>query len=199
LAQAIDRDGVPIFLGGCALGIYGSRGAETLAEDSPPGAGFLAEVCRDWEAATTCQARVATLRTGIVLSPRGGALAAQLPAFQLGGGAVLGRGDQFVSWIGIHDMVSAIHHILMTPALHGPVNLCSPHPLTNRDFGRTLANVLHRPYLLTLPRFALRLLFGEITDEALLASQRAMPAKLLANGYTFANDSLEKTLRTMLP
>lgn len=199
LAEAAARDGVPSFLSGSAVGIYGNRGNEALPETAEPGTGFLADLGRDWEAAAAGPRRVVLLRTGIVLSPKGGALAKQLPAFRLGGGAVLGSGEQIVPWIDIQDMVYTIHHLLMQPEIAGPVNLCAPQAVSNRVFGRTLARVLHRPFLFTAPRFLLRLGLGELADEALLAGQRAQPAALQASGYRFANESLEDALRNMLP
>ena len=197
LAAAVERDGVPIFLSGSAIGCYGDRGDEILNESSPLGDGFLADVCRDWEAASQCNARVVNLRTGVVLSMNGGALAKQLPVFKMGQGAVLGSGRQMLSWIDLQDMVYAINHLLMNP-ISGPVNLCSPQPASNRVFGRVLAKVLHRPYLLTVPPFALRLFFGEMADAALLASQNVRPAKLLDNSFCFSHDDLERSLRTEL-
>ncbi len=197
LAAAVERDGVKVFLSGSAVGGYGDRGDELLTEDSALGSGFLAEVCREWEEASQCRARVVNLRTGIVLSPKAGALAKQLPAFRLGQGAVLGSGTQYTPWIDINDMVYAIHHLLMSD-VRGPVNLCSPSPVTNRVFGRVLARVLRRPYLLTVPPFALRLLFGELADAALLASTQAVPAKLQADGFEFMNAELEPSLRMLL-
>lgn len=189
LATAAARAGVPVFLAASGIGIYGDRGDECLTEDSPLGSGFLADVCRDWEAA--CQpavqagVRVVNLRIGMVLSRRGGALAAQLPAFRWGAGAVLGSGRQWVSWIGIHDLVGVIHHALMTDTLAGPVNAVAPHPVTNREFGRALAQTLQRPYLLTVPAPVLRLLLGEMADELVLPSQRATSDRLARTGFLF--------------
>ncbi|CAN5518438.1 TIGR01777 family oxidoreductase [soil metagenome] len=198
LATAVTRDRVPTFLSGSALGIYGNRGDEVLNEDNTTGTGFLAELAKKWEESAKAEGRVVTLRTGIVLSPQGGALAKQLLPFRLGGGAVLGNGNQFLPWIDLQDIVYTIHHALLTPTLFGPVNLCVPQAVTNREFSRTLARVLNRPLLLTVPGFALRLLFGEMAEEALLASMNAVPAKLLASGFTFAQPTLETSLRTML-
>ena len=190
------------FLSGSAVGIYGDRGDEVLTEESPAGAGFLADLCREGEAATGPAAdagvRVVHLRTGIVLAPRGGALAKQLPAFRAGGGAVLGDGRQWFPWITAGDWVGAVYHVLMTEALAGPVNVTSPNPVTNRDFTRTLARVLRRPALLRLPRFALRVLFGAMADEALLTSLRVVPRKLLDSGFAFDHPELDWALRFVL-
>lgn len=191
-----------VFLSGSAVGFYGDRGDEVLTEGSAGGSGFLADVCREWEAATGPAAdagvRVVHLRTGIVLTPRGGALAKQLPAFRAGGGAVLGGGRQWFPWITSGDWVGAVHHALMSDESTGPVNVTAPEPVTNRDFTRTLARVLRRPALLTLPRPALRVLFGALADEALLASQRAVPGRLLGSGFAFDHPGLEAALRFVL-
>ncbi len=184
------------------MGIYGNRGDEELDESSAPGTGFLADVCKQWEAATepasAAGVRVVNTRIGVVLSPKDGALAKQLPAFRLGAGAVLGSGRQWVSWITLRDVVRAMHHALTTDGLSGPVNLTAPHPVTNREFGRTLARVLRRPFLMTLPTPALRLMFGEIADEALLTSIRVRPRRLLDTGFAFEDPRLEEALRVLL-
>jgi uncharacterized protein (TIGR01777 family) len=191
-----------VFLSASAVGIYGDRGDEELDESSAPGAGFLADVCREWEAATepasAAGVRVVNARIGIVLTPKGGALAAQLPAFRLGAGAVLGGGRQWVSWITINDLGRAVRYCLTTDALAGPVNLVAPHPVTNREFGRTLAKVLRRPFLLTLPAAVLRVMFGKVADEAMLASTRVRPRRLLESGFAFDHPHLENGLRSLL-
>ncbi len=185
-----------------AVGIYGDRGDEELDESSAPGAGFLADVCQEWEAATepasAAGVRVVNARIGIVLTPKGGALAAQLPAFRLGAGAVLGGGRQWVSWITVNDLVRAVRYCLTADALAGPVNLVAPHPVTNREFGRTLAKVLRRPFLMTLPAAVLRVMFGEVADEAMLASTRVRPRRLLESGFAFDHPHLEGGLRFLL-
>ena len=202
VAVACGQVGVKTLLSGSAVGYYGSRGDESLTEDAKPGDDFLAGVCREWEAATapaeSAGVRVVHLRTGVVLSPRGGALAEQLPAFKSGAGAVVGSGEQFVPWVTIGDEVGMIHHCLMTDSVRGPVNLVSPNPVTNREFGRVLAGVLNRPYLLTVPAPALRLLFGELADAALLASCRAVPAKLQASGFVWDHAELKAGLGFVL-
>ena len=181
-----------------AVGYYGDRGDEILVEDSAPGRGFLATLCRDWEAAADpargSGIRVVHLRTGMVLSRTGGALARLLPIFRAGLGGRLANGRQFVSWIGLDDEVEAIHHALTHDAVQGPVNLVSPHPVTNREFTATLGRVLRRPTLLAVPAVVLRVGLGELAGE-LLSSVRAYPARLLATGYAFHRPDLEGALR----
>ena len=202
VARACAGAGVKTLLSGSAVGIYGSRGDEVLSESARHGGDFLAEVSNEWEAATKpaedAGARVVHLRTGVVLTPTGGALAKQLPAFKAGGGAVLGDGKQYLSWISLDDEVAAIHHCLLTPTVAGPVNLVAPNPATNREFGRALASVLGRPFALTLPGAALRLMFGELADAALLASQRAVPGVLQGSGFEFLYPTLDGALRAGL-
>lgn len=182
-----------------AVGFYGDRGDEVLTEDSPAGQGYLPEVAQQWEAA--CQPardagiRVVNLRIGVVLSPRGGALEKVVPIFRLGGGGVLGSGDQYWSCIGLNDLIGIIVHCLACESLSGPVNAVLPEAVTNREFTKTLAAVVHRPALVPAPEFALRLAMGEMADDLLLASSRAVPAKLLASGYQFRQSTLEATLR----
>ncbi|MDB5309990.1 MAG: hypothetical protein JWO38_4192 [Gemmataceae bacterium] len=192
-----------VFLSASAVGIYGDRGDNLLTEDAAPaGGGFLAGVCKVWEEATApasaAGVRVVHLRTGVVLTPTGGALGKQLPAFKAGAGAVLGTGKQWVPWISVDDLVGAIHHCLMTDALTGPVNLVAPNPVQNRTFTKTLGRVLGRPAFLWLPRAALKVMFGDIADEALLASTRAVPRKLLDTGFVFDHPDLEPALRFLL-
>jgi uncharacterized protein len=185
-----------------AIGYYGDRGEETLTEDSPPGRGFLPEVCRAWEAATEPARqhgiRVARLRLGVVLSATGGALAKMLPPFRLGLGGVLGSGRQYMSWIALDDVVGTIQHALVTDALQGPTNAAAPRAVTNQEFTKTLGKVLGRPTAIPLPAFAARLMFGEMADELLLASARVQPTKLLASGYPFRYPELEDALRHVL-
>lgn len=185
-----------------AIGYYGDRGEEVLTEESEPGLGFLADVCREWEAATDPAAqrgiRVVNLRFGIVLSPTGGALALMLPPFRKGFGGALGTGKQFMSWIALDDVVGVIYHALLTPNLQGPVNAVSPHPVTNQQFTRILGKVLRRPTLLALPAFAARLAFGEMAEALLLASARVEPTRLLETGFTFRYPELEGALRHLL-
>jgi uncharacterized protein len=203
LAQAVAAQKRPFaFVCASAVGFYGDRGDEELTELSPIGSGFFPDVAREWEAA--CEpareagARVVNARIGVVLSPKGGALGKQLFPFKMGAGAVLGSGKQWVPWITIGDTVGALHHALMSDTLRGPVNVVSPRPATNRDFTKALGRALRRPAFLWLPRIALRVLFGEVADAALLASMRAVPAALSANGFTFDHAELEPALRFLL-
>jgi uncharacterized protein (TIGR01777 family) len=204
LAEAVAKlDRKPaVLVSASAVGVYGDRGDEPLDESAAPGDGFLADVCKQWEAAAGPAAaagvRVVHPRIGVVLTPGGGALAKQLPAFRAGGGAVLGDGRQWVSWVTLGDLVGALHHLLMTESLSGPVNCVAPEPVTNREFGRVLARVLNRPYLLTAPAAALRLMVGELADAALLSSTRAVPARLTASGFAFDHPALEPALRFVL-
>ncbi len=204
LARAIaTTDNAPrIFLSGSAIGIYGPRGDEELSETASQGQGFLADVCRQWEDATgpasQSGTRTALLRTGIVLSPKGGALKKQLPLFKLGLGGRFGNGRQWQSWISIDDEVGAIKHLL-TSSLSGPVNLVAPQPVTSTDFTKTLARVLLRPAVFPVPSFGPKLLLGsELADALLFTGQRVVPSALLADGYTFAHPTLETALRSLL-
>lgn len=188
----------------CASGIgyYGSRGDGVVTEDSRQGTGFLADLARDWEAATAAAIaqgiRVVSLRIGVVLSKQGGALATMLTPFRLGLGGVVGSGAQWMAWIALDDVIGAIVHILTTDALRGPVNAVAPAPVTNAEFTRTLGRVLGRPTLVPLPAFAARLALGEMADELLLTSQRVLPARLEASHYRFRHPSLEGALRAEL-
>jgi uncharacterized protein (TIGR01777 family) len=190
------------FVCASAVGYYGNGGAERLTEDSRPGKGFLAEVVREWEAATRPAAeagtRVVNLRFGIVLSREGGALAQMLTPFRLGVGGPLGSGRQYMSWIALDDVVGVVQHALRSTDLSGPVNTSAPEPVTNKDFARTLGRVLRRPALLPVPPLVLRLMFGEFADEGLLWGQRAVPAKLAASGHSFRFPELEGALRHVL-
>jgi uncharacterized protein len=185
-----------------AVGYYGDRGDEVLTEESPAGDSFLAAVCREWEAATAPAAeagiRVVNLCFGVVLSPRGGALEKILLPFEFGLGGEVGSGQQCWSWIAIDDAVGAIHHALITDALRGPANVVAPHPITNREFTKTLGALLSRPTLLPTPEFAARFAFGEMADELLLASARVEPARLRQTGYRFRFLELEEALRHLL-
>jgi uncharacterized protein len=200
LAQRVQRPRTLIC--SSAIGYYGDRGAEILREDSRPGSGFLPDVCREWEAATKPAAengiRVVNLRTGLVLSSSGGALPKMLPPFKLGAGGKLGTGQQFMSWISIDDLVGAIEHALEKNSLSGPVNAVSPHPVTNLEFTKTLGRVLSRPTIFPMPAFAVRLMFGEMGEDLLLASARVEPARLAGSGYVFRYPVLEGALRHVL-
>jgi uncharacterized protein (TIGR01777 family) len=178
-----------VLLSASAVGFYGSRGEEMLTEESPPGTGFLAELCRDWEAAAnaalSCGIRVVSLRFGIVLSKDGGALAKMLPPFRFGLGGRVGHGRQFWSWISLEDAVRGIRHAIEQPSVSGPLNLCAPRPVTNAEFTRTLGDALGRPAILPVPALVLRLFLGEMADAALLASARVRPAELIESGFEF--------------
>jgi hypothetical protein len=191
-----------VFLCASAIGYYGNPGEEVLAEESPSGTGFLAEVSREWEAATKPASdagiRTVNLRIGIVLSRDGGALKQMLLPFRLGLGGQIGSGSQWWSWIHIDDLISAIWQILKTDAVSGPVNMTAPNPATNAEFTRTLATALHRPAILPIPAFAARLAFGEFADEGLLAGARVAPKKLLASGFTFRFPNLGDALKALL-
>jgi uncharacterized protein len=204
LAETIARLERPpqAFVCASAVGYYGNGGAEILTEESPAGEGFLAEVVREWEAATRPAAeagtRVVNLRFGVVLSAEGGALGQMLTPFRLGLGGPLGSGRQYMSWIAIDDVVGVVRHVLASAGLSGPVNASAPAPVTSREFARTLGRVLGRPALLPVPRLALRVLFGEFADEGLLWGQRAVPSKLAESGYRFRFPELEGALRQVL-
>ncbi|MGA8734742.1 MAG: TIGR01777 family oxidoreductase [Terriglobales bacterium] len=200
LARAPQRPRV--LISASAIGYYGDRGDEALREVSSSGDGFLAEVCREWEGATEPAAkagvRTVQMRIGVVLSPSGGALQKMLPPFRLGVGGNLGNGRQWWSWIDIDDLVGAIQHVIKTDGLRGPVNVVTPNPVTNADFSKMLGSVLSRPAIFPMPAFAARLVFGQMGDELLLASQRVEPAKLLASGYVFRKPDLRTALEGIL-
>lgn len=181
-----------------AIGFYGSRGDETLDENSAAGEGFLAEVCEDWEAATApardAGIRVVNLRIGIVLSSKGGALAKMLTPFRLGLGGPLGDGRMWMSWIVLRDLVGAILHAIDTPGLHGPVNGTAPSPVTNADFTRALGRALHRPAILPAPAFAISAALGEMGRELLLSSAKVLPRQLQGSGFRFAYDEIGAAL-----
>ena len=182
-----------------AIGYYGDGGDRELDESSPPGTDFLASVARDWENAAAPAAergiRVVHPRLGVVLSPAGGALERLLVPFRLGAGGKIGSGKQWMSWVSLDDTLGALHFLLFTDSLHGPVNVVAPNPVTNADFGHTLGHVLHRPALATVPPFALHLMFGEMADVMLLAGQRVLPRRLLEAGFEFRHPRLEEALR----
>ena len=185
-----------------AVGYFGDRGDELLTEKSTPGTGFLADVCRDWEAACQPAAqagiRVVNPRFGMVLAGNGGALAKLLPIFRLGLGGRLGNGSQWTSWITLEDLMGVIERALVDSSLKGPVNTVSPNPVTNREFTRILGQVLHRPAVLTLPAALLRMAKGEMVDSLLLASARVMPDRLLEIGFPFRHPDLERALKSTI-
>ncbi|MFZ9837098.1 MAG: TIGR01777 family oxidoreductase [Opitutaceae bacterium] len=188
-----------VFACASAVGFYGHRGDVAVAEDAARGEGFLAELTAEWEAAgagvESAGVRWVALRLGVILSPEGGALARLLPVFRLGLGGRLASGRQWMSWISREDAVAAFLHVLATPACRGPLNACSPGPVTNADFTRVLGFVLRRPVVFPVPAFALRLAFGQMAQETLLASTRAIPRGLAATGFRFGQPGLEAALR----
>lgn len=191
-----------LLISASAIGYYGDRGEETLREDSPSGNGFLPEVCREWEAAVKPAAnagiRTVQMRFGLVLSRSGGALQKMLFPFRMGVGGNMGNGRQWWSWVDIDDLVGAVQHVIKTDTLRGAVNVVAPTPVRNAEFTKTLASVLSRPAILPMPAFAARLVFGQMGDELLLASQRVEPAKLMANGYAFQKPDLQRALSAIL-
>ncbi len=185
-----------------AIGIYGDRGDELLTEESGAGRGFLAETCQAWEAATQAAEdagiRVVHARIGLVLAPGGGVLGKLVPLFRTGLGGKLGSGRQWQSWVSLRDLVRIFLRAMEDDALRGPVNVTAPGAVTNAEFTKTLGRVLHRPAIATAPAFALRLAVGQMADEALLASARVEPRRLLDCGFEFQDPSLEPALRSML-
>ena len=200
LAQAKEKP--QVFASSSAIGYYGDRGSEVLNESSAPGEGFLSDVCREWEAAThdavSAGIRTVSMRTGVVLSREGGALAKMLTPFKMGAGGKIGNGQQWMSWIDVQDMVGAIHHILKSDLLQGPVNMVAPRPVTNEEFTRTLASVLARPAIFPMPAFVVKLAFGEMGETVLLGSQRVEPTQLVMSGYPFRFSSLRASLENIL-
>jgi uncharacterized protein len=190
-----------MLISGSAAGYYGPHGEEPLDEDSPPGGDFLAEVCVAWEQeaqqATSLGMRVVSIRTGVVLDREGGALAKMLPPFRLGLGGPVAGGHQYISWIHREDLLGMIRTALEDERWSGPINATAPEPATNRDFSRALGHVLHRPALLPLPGFALRLLYGGMA-EIVTTGARVMPAKALVLGYDFDHPQLDAALRSAL-
>lgn len=192
-----------VLVSGSAIGYYGDRGDERLTEESGSGEGFLAEICRKWEAATApaeaAGIRVVHLRTGLVLSPKGGMLKPLLTPFKLGLGGRLGTGRQYWSWIAIDDAVGGIRHALENDSVVGPLNLTAPEPATQADFAKALGHALHRPTVLPTPKFAVEARLGkEAAAEMTLAGQRVLPAKLEATGYRFLHPSLGEALDSLL-
>jgi uncharacterized protein len=192
-----------VFICASATGYYGNDKKRSCVEDDPPGTDFISDVCVQWEnsAAPAREAgiRLVLLRVGVVLTPVGGALARFLPAFRFGPGIKkIGSGTQWLSWIGIDDVLGAVHHVLANEAISGPVNLVSPCPVTQRTFHKTLAEVLSRPALVSVPAWAVKSVFGQMGGEILLSGVRVMPEKLLETGYRFRFGDLESALRHVL-
>ncbi|MGE3287205.1 MAG: TIGR01777 family oxidoreductase [Pseudonocardia sp.] len=197
LALAVAAHGVPVFLSASGIGIYGDTGDTVVDESAPAGSGFVAEVVRDWEAAAKpaveAGARVAFLRSGLVLSPSGGLLGPMRTVFRFALGGKLGDGRQYMSWVSLDDEVGVIGFLLEDP-VSGPVNLTGPHPVTNAEFTRALAAAVGRPAPFTVPAFVLRAVPGGMGVELGLYGQRAVPAKLDAAGYRFRHTSLRDAL-----
>jgi uncharacterized protein (TIGR01777 family) len=192
-----------VLVSASAIGFYGLRGDEVLTEESAGGTGFLADLVRQWEAATApaeaAEIRTVHLRTGIVLSPNGGALAKMLPLFRLGLGGRLGRGDQWWSWVSIRDVVGLTLRALTDDSLRGPVNATGPKPATNAEITKVVGQILGRPTLLPVPKFALSLVMGrELAQEVILAGQRVLPKAAESVGYQFAHPDLGSALRAAL-
>lgn len=188
-----------VFLSASAIGFYGDRGNEEMVEESGIGDGFLAETCEAWEAETLFVRkkgiRTVHMRIGVVLSKEGGALKKMLPPFKMGVGGNMGSGEQYMSWISLDDLVSAMEFCLKTETMSGAVNLVSPFPATNAEFTKTLGKVLGRPTVFAMPAFAAKLAFGEMAEALLLASTRVIPKKLLQAGFSFQFPKLEDALR----
>ena len=191
-----------VLVSASAVGYYGDRGADLIDESALPGKGFLAEVCRAWEGATRpasrAGVRVVIARGGVALSPEGGALGQMLLPFKMGAGGRLGSGKQYISWVDLDDFVAAIHHALYTDSLEGPVNVTSPHPVTNATFTSALGRTLGRPTVLPVPALAVKAAFGELGKEALLWGQRVLPKKLMESGFEFFYEGVEGSLQFQL-
>lgn len=196
LASLKQKPGV--FITGSAIGFYGDRGEEVVTETSRPGDTFLSEVCKEWEMesrrAEDSGIRTVLLRTGIVLSKDGGALATMLTPFKLGVGGVVGSGKQWMSWVSLDDVIGIINYALENENLRGAVNVVSPQPVTNEEFTKTLGEVLYRPTFLPLPEFAVNLVFGEMGDALLIDSTRVEPERLSDAGYVFKYPNLKQAL-----
>ncbi len=200
LAQLRQKPGA--LVSASAVGYYGDRGEELLTESSQAGHDFLSLLARDWEAEANRAAqsgiRTIILRFGVILSEQGGALPEMIRPFRFGAGGPLGNGRQWLSWITLEDVVGIVRFAIDNSQLHGPVNVVAPQPSRNADFARAAGRVLHRPAIFPAPRFALRLALGEMADALLLASQRAVPERLLAAKYPFQFPDLEATLKKIL-
>jgi uncharacterized protein (TIGR01777 family) len=187
-----------VFLSASAIGFYGERGDEVLAEGSARGSGFLPELVVQWEAATEpatdAGIRVATLRTGLVLARSGGLIKRLIPLYKLGLGGKLGSGQQYQSWITLADEIAAIRHVIQADTISGPVNLVGPDPVRNLELSQVLGQVLHRPAVFPTPAFGIRLVLGEFADEGALASQRVIPEALTKSGFTFDHGDIRSAL-----
>jgi uncharacterized protein (TIGR01777 family) len=191
-----------VLVAASAIGYYGDRGSERLTEESEAGSGFLPEVCRAWEAATqpadAAGIRVVNLRIGVVLAANGGALARMVPIFKKGVGGKLGNGRQYVSWIAVGDLLDVIRYVLSTGSLSGPVNAVAPNPVTNAELTKALGSLLRRPTIFPVPARVVRLTFGQMGQDLLLASTRVEPAKLVESGFAFSYPNLAGALEAEL-
>ena len=198
LANAVNDAGVATLINASAVGYYGDTRDRVVDEDDRPGSGFLAQLCEDWEAATLPAqyggARVVLARTGVVLSPSGGALRMMRPLFSTGLGARLGSGRQYMSWISLEDEVRALLFAIFDPSLAGPVNMTGPAPVTNAEFTTAFGRALNRPTPLMAPGFVIRATIGEFADEGLLSGQRAIPSALERTGFQFRHNTIGEAL-----
>jgi uncharacterized protein len=198
LSRAVVESGVPVLVNSSAVGYYGDARDRVVEESAPAGQGFLAGLCRDWEAATesatAAGVRVVLMRTGLVLSPSGGMVARLKPLFGLGLGARLGGGRQYMPWISLEDEVRALEFAIVNDDLAGPVNGTGPAPVTNAEFTAALGRALNRPAPLAVPKFALRAVLGELADEGLLGGQRAIPAALERAGFEFHHHTIGEAM-----
>lgn len=202
LARAVAEHGISTLVNASAVGFYGDTGDAVADETTPAGTGFLASLCQEWEqstaAAAEAGARVATLRSGLVLSGHGGLLPPLRTLFSLGLGSRLGNGKQYMPWISFDDEIAAIRFVVEHETMAGPVNLTGPAPVTNAEFTKTLATALHRPAPWVVPGFVLRLALGELADEGVLAGQRALPRALERAGFRFSHESLRDAVTAAL-
>jgi uncharacterized protein (TIGR01777 family) len=198
LAEAVAEHGIPLLVNGSAVGFYGDTGSVTVDESTRHGQGFLAELCIAWEAATApakvAGARVVSIRTGLVLSGKGGLIGTLRPLFSLALGAKLGSGRQYMPWISFEDAIFGIAFLLENDSLSGPVNLTGPEPLTNAEFTKALGTVLHRPAPWQVPGFAMKAVLGQLAEEMALYGQRAVPRALEQAGFTFRHNNIQSAL-----
>jgi uncharacterized protein (TIGR01777 family) len=196
LATTIDKlsNKPTCFVVSSAVGYYGDRDDEELTESSGPGSGFLSTTCLNWEEASKCSVRTVNVRTGLVMAKDDQLLGRLTPIFKLGIGGPIGSGKQYMSWISLDDIVRAFEYAITNSAISGPINASAPNPVTNERFSRALAKELHRPCFMRVPAFALRAVYGQMADEALLAGQRVLPKKLLDSGFRFKHSHLAEAL-----
>ncbi len=204
LAECMERMEKPpsVWLCASAIGYYGNRGDQSLTEDAEPGSTYLASVCEDWEKATKPAAdrgvRVVNMRFGVVLDKDGGSLPLMMRPFKMGVGGIIGNGNQYMSWITLDDLVSAIVFTLNNDSLQGPVNFVAPSPATNRAFTKAMGKALHRPTILPTPAFAIRAALGQMAKELILASTRVIPQKLTNAGFQFEHPEIDEALQKIL-